>query len=67
MMESLQANIAMDEDKKEEQKKADIDRSKLEADIKAQTDLASKVSITTFATESMSLHSSSILPKSMTY
>ena len=35
----------MDEDKKEEQKKADVDRSKLEADIKAQTDLASKVSI----------------------
>lgn len=42
-MEPLQANIAMDEDKKEEQKKADVDRSKLEADIKAQTDLASKV------------------------
>ena len=41
----LQANIAMDEDKKEEQKKAHVDRSKLEADIKAQTDLASKVSL----------------------
>lgn len=41
----LQANIAMDEDKKEEQKKADVDRSKLEADIKAQTELASKVSV----------------------
>lgn len=35
----------MDEDTKEEQKKADVDRSKLEADIKAQTDLASKVSV----------------------
>ena len=33
----------MDEDKKEEQKKANVDRSKLEADIKAQKDLASKV------------------------
>lgn len=42
---TLQANIAMDEDKKEEQKKADVDRSKLEADIKAQTDLASKVRV----------------------
>lgn len=42
---TLQANIAMDEDKKEEQKKADVDRSKLEADIKAQTDLASKVGV----------------------
>ncbi len=39
----MQANIAMDEDKKEEQKKANVDRSKLEADIKAQKDLASKV------------------------
>ena len=39
----VQANIAMDEDKKEEQKKANVDRSKLEADIKAQKDLASKV------------------------
>lgn len=48
-MEPLQANIAMDEDKKEEQKKADIDRSKLEADIKAQTDLASKVRMNTLA------------------
>ena len=35
----------MDEDKKEEEKKAHVDRSKLEADIKAQTDLASKVSV----------------------
>ena len=43
LMEPLQANIAMDEDKKEEQKKADVDRSKLEADINAQKDLASKV------------------------
>lgn len=34
----------MDEDKKEEEKKAHVDRSKLEADIKAQTDLASTVS-----------------------
>lgn len=33
----------MDEDKKEEQKKANVDRSKLEADIKAQKDLANKV------------------------
>ena len=33
----------MDEDKKEEQKKANVDRSKLEADIKTQKDLASKV------------------------
>lgn len=33
----------MDEDKKEEQKKANVDRSKLEGDIKAQKDLASKV------------------------
>jgi len=33
----------MDEDKKEEQKKANVDRSKLEADIKAQKDLAGKV------------------------
>ena len=40
-----QANIAMDEDKKEEQKKANVDRSKLEADIKAQKDLASKVCV----------------------
>ena len=39
----MQANIAMDEDKKEEQKKANVDRSKLEADIKAQKDLAGKV------------------------
>ena len=35
----------MDEDKKEEQKKANVDRSKLAADIKAQRDLASKVGI----------------------
>ena len=35
----------MDEDKKEEQKKADVDRSKLEADIEAQTDVASTVSL----------------------
>lgn len=49
-MEPLQANIAMDEDKKEEQKKADVDRSKLEADIKAQTDLAGKVRVNTTAT-----------------
>ncbi len=34
----------MDEDKKEEQKKANVDRSKLEADIKAQKDLAGNVS-----------------------
>ena len=33
----------MDEDKKEEQKKANVDRSKLEADIKAQKDIAGKV------------------------
>lgn len=39
----LQANIAMDEDKKEERKKGDIDRSKLEADIKACKDTASTV------------------------
>ena len=51
MMGALQANIAMDEDKKEEQRKADVDRSKLEADIKAQTDLASKVSVITSATD----------------
>lgn len=44
----------MDEDKKEEQKKADVDRSKLEADIKAQTDLAGNVSVITFATKSLS-------------
>lgn len=54
-MGALQANIAMDEDKKEEQKKADVDRSKLEADIKAQTDLASKVSVVTFAQSSLFL------------
>ena len=34
----------MDEDKKEEQKKGDIDRSKLEADIKACKDTAAAVS-----------------------
>ena len=33
----------MDEDKKDEQKKANVDRSKLEADIKAQKDVAGKV------------------------
>ena len=42
-MSAPQANIAMDEDKKEEQKKANVDRSKLEADIKAQKDVAGKV------------------------
>lgn len=42
-LSATQANIAMDEDKKEEQKKADVDRSKLEADIKAQKDIAGKV------------------------
>lgn len=56
MMGFLQANIAMDEDKKEEQKKANVDRSKLEADIKAQTDLASKVGAITYATEFSSLY-----------
>lgn len=34
----------MDEDKKEEQKKGDIDRSKLEADIKGCKDTAAAVS-----------------------
>lgn len=34
----------MDEDKKEEQKKGDVDRSKLEADIKACKQTASAVS-----------------------
>lgn len=42
-MSATQANIAMDEDQKEEQKKANVDRSKLEADIKAQKDIAGKV------------------------
>lgn len=40
---TVQANIAMDEDKKEEQKKGDVDRTKLETDIKACRDTASAV------------------------
>ena len=36
----------MDEDKKEERKKGDIDRSKLEADIKACKDTAKSVQLT---------------------
>lgn len=45
----------MDEDNKEEQKKADVDRSKLEADIKAQKELASKVSTSSHAVTSKGL------------
>ena len=38
------ANIAMDEDKKEEQKKGHVDRSKLEAEIKALVEQAGQAS-----------------------
>lgn len=60
------ANIAMDEDKKEEQKKANVDRSKLEADIKAQKDLASKGKYSEAVESLLSLEKQSRLAEDIT-